>query len=86
MLDHEIYFVGIDRGRTLHQVCIHDQDGQVAAHRTYRHFAEHLKIGLVLPSRTMVLVLQPIGMTAWLINPKQSSRIRDRFSVALSNC
>ena len=40
MLDHKTYFVGIDLGRTLHQVCVHDQDSQVAAHRTYRYLAE----------------------------------------------
>ncbi len=43
---------------------------------------EHLKIGLEVPTGPLVLALQSFGMTLWSINPKQSSRFRDRFSVA----
>lgn len=46
------------------------------------HQVEHLKIGLEVPTGPLVLALQSFGMTLWSINPKQSSRFRDRFSVA----
>ena len=46
------------------------------------HQVEHLKIGLEVPTGPLVAALQSFGMTLWSINPKQSSRFRDRFSAA----
>ena len=46
------------------------------------HKVEHLKVGLEIPTGSLVCALQSFGLTLWSINPKQSSRFRDRFSVA----
>ncbi len=57
---------------------------QMALWRLQRvdHQVEQLKIGLEVPTGPLVLALQSFGLTLWSINPKQSSRFRDRFSVA----
>ena len=71
------YHVGIDWGRTRHEVCVLDAHLQITGGAT-----QQLKLGLEVPHGPLILALQAYDLKVFSINLLQSNRFRDRQSPA----